>query len=161
MKFMWNKIIPYVISVAIALGVGGLSAFFTRNNMTVYENINQPPLAPPMILFPIVWSILFILMGIGSAIVYQKQGENRAESTSALWIYGMQLVVNFFWSIIFFNMQAYLFAFIWLVLLEILIILMIFRFSKVSKTAAYLQVPYLLWVTFAGYLNLMVYLLNG
>ncbi len=158
---MWKKIKPYVISIAIALGVGGLSAFFTRNNMSVYENINQPPLAPPMILFPIVWSILFILMGIGSAIVYQQRGENREESTSALWIYGMQLVVNFFWSIIFFNMQAYLFAFIWLILLEILIVLMIFRFSKVSKTAAYLQVPYLLWVTFAGYLNLMVYLLNG
>lgn len=157
---MWKKIKPYVISVAIALGVGGLSAFFTRNNMTVYENINQPPLAPPMILFPIVWSILFILMGIGSAIVYQKQGENRAESTSALWIYGMQLVVNFFWSIIFFNMRAFLLAFLWLLLLLFLIIRTIMKYYSINKTAALLQIPYLLWVTFAGYLTFAIWYLN-
>ncbi|MBP3361475.1 MAG: tryptophan-rich sensory protein [Clostridia bacterium] len=157
---MWKKIKPYVISIAIALGVGGLSALLTKDGMEAYQNINQPPLNPPMIVFPIVWSILFILMGIGSAIVYTKKNEAGADACGALKIYGLQLAVNFFWSLIFFNMQAYLFAFIWLLLLWVLIIIMIIRFRRVSPAAAYLQIPYLLWVTFAGYLTLMVYILN-
>ena len=157
---MWKKIKPYVISILIALCVGGLSAFLTRNSMETYKNLNQPPLAPPMILFPIVWSILFILMGISSAIVYVNRGVNKDEARSGLIIYGLQLIVNFFWSLIFFNMQAYLFAFIWLLLLLLLIVMMILQFRKISPIAAYLQIPYLLWVIFAGYLNLMIYLLN-
>ena len=109
---MWKKIKPYVFSVIIALAVGGLSSILTRNNMEVYNNINRPPLAPPMILFPIVWSILFILMGISSAIVWVKRKDNSDAAIDALKTYALQLVVNFFWTIIFFNMQAYLFAFI-------------------------------------------------
>lgn len=157
---MWKKLKPYIISILIALGTGGLSAFLTKNSMEVYKNINQPPLAPPMILFPIVWLILFILMGISSAIIYTKRSTNPREALSGLIIYGLQLIVNFFWSIIFFNMQAYLFAFIWLLLLWVLIIMMILQFRKISPLAAYLQIPYLLWVTFAGYLNIMIFLLN-
>ncbi len=157
---MWKKIKPYVISIAIALGVGALSALFTRSGMETYKNVNQPALAPPDIVFPIVWTILFTLMGISSAIVYQKIDENPDAAYSALRVYVLQLVVNFFWSIIFFNLQAYLFAFIWLLVLLGLIIIMIIRFKKVDNTAAYLQIPYLLWVTFAGYLNLMIYFLN-
>lgn len=139
---MWRKIKPYVISVAISLGVGGLSALLTKNNMQAYQNINQPPLSPPMIVFPIVWSVLFILMGISSAIIYTNEKEAKAEIYSALKIYGLQLVVNFFWSIIFFNMQAYLFAFMWLLLLWMLIIMMIIPFKRISIVAAYLQIPY-------------------
>ena len=150
----------YIISILIALGIGGLSAFLTRNSMEVYKNINQPPLTPPMILFPIVWSVLFILMGISSAIIYTKRSINPREALSGLIIYGLQLIVNFFWSIIFFNMQAYLFAFIWLLLLLVLIVIMILQFRKISPLAAYLQIPYLLWVTFAGYLNFMIFMLN-
>lgn len=157
---MWQKIRPYVISVLIALGVGALSAVWTKDSMESYNNINQPALAPPMILFPIVWSVLFILMGISSAIVWIKRGEYPDDAMSALRIYGLQLVVNFFWSIIFFNMQAYLFAFIWIILLLALIVTMIVQFKKISPLAAYLQIPYALWVTFAGYLTLMIYLLN-
>ena len=157
---MWKKVKPYIISILIALGIGGLSAFLTRNSMEVYKNINQPPLTPPMILFPIVWSVLFILMGISSAIIYTKRSINPREALSGLIIYGLQLIVNFFWSIIFFNMQAYLFAFIWLLLLLVLIVIMILQFRKISPLAAYLQIPYLLWVTFAGYLNLMIFMLN-
>lgn len=157
---MWKKIKPYVISIAIALAVGGLSALLTKNNMEVYDTINRPALAPPMWLFPVVWSILFILMGISSALVWVNRDENREDAFSALRVYGLQLVVNFFWTIIFFNMQAYLFAFIWLILLWVLIIIMIVQFRKISPLAAYLQIPYLLWVTFAGYLTLMIYLLN-
>lgn len=157
---MWKKIKPYVFGIAIALGVGGLSSLLTKDNMQIYEQINKPALAPPMILFPIVWGILFVLMGISSAIVYEKRETDKEASQEALKVYALQLAVNFFWTIIFFNMQAYLFAFIWLIVLWVLIILMIIKFKKISPTAAYLQIPYLLWVTFAGYLTLMIYLLN-
>ena len=157
---MWKKIKPYVISIAIALAVGGLSSLLTKNNMEVYNNINRPALAPPMWLFPVVWSILFILMGISSAMVWVKRDENREEAFVALRVYALQLIVNFFWTIIFFNMQAYLFAFIWLLLLLVLIIIMIAQFKKICPKAAYLQIPYILWVAFAGYLTLMIYLLN-
>lgn len=158
---MWKKIKPYLISILIALAVGGLSALLTRTGMDVYSsNTVQPPLSPPMWLFPVVWSILYILMGAGSAIVFIKRGEDTDAARSALTTYCLQLVVNFFWSIIFFNMQTYLFAFVWIILLWLLIIIMIVQFSKVSRTAALLQIPYLLWVTFAAYLTLMVWLLN-
>ena len=154
---MWNKIKPYVFSILIALAVGALSAFLTNDNMEIYSQINQPPLAPPSYIFPIVWTILFILMGISSAIVYVKSTSN---SSKALTIYTIQLIVNFLWSIIFFNLRAYLFAFIWILLLWILILIMIYEFYKVDKLAAYLQIPYLLWVTFATYLNFMIFILN-
>lgn len=157
---MWKKIKPYIFSIAIALGVGALSALLTKGGMEAYQNINKPALNPPMAVFPIVWTVLFILMGISSAIIYTKRNENKSEAYSALRIYGIQLAVNFFWSIIFFNMQSYLFAFIWLLLLWGLIITMIIQFKKISAAAAYLQIPYLVWVTFAGYLNLMIYFLN-
>ncbi len=157
---MWNKVKPYIISIAIALGVGGLSAFLTKNNMDLYDYIIKPPLSPPTAVFPIVWSILFVLMGIGSALVFINRYKNREGARMALLTYVLQLAVNFFWSIIFFNMKAYLFAFVWILVLIALIIIMIIQFSKISKTAAYLQIPYILWVTFASYLTFMVYILN-
>ena len=157
---MLKKLKPYIISVIIALAVGGLSALLTKNNMSIFEKINMPPLSPPSVVFPIVWAVLYILMGISSAIIY-KNGTDREEVQSALKVYALQLAVNFFWSLIFFNMQAYLFAFIWLILLWILVIVMIVKFKKISPAAAWLQIPYLLWITFAGYLSLMIYLLNG
>lgn len=156
-RHMWKKIRPYVISIAISLGVGIISALLTKGGMEAYQDINKPPLNPPMTVFPVVWTILFILMGISSAIIYTK---DKNASRNALIIYAVQLAVNFFWSIIFFNMQAYLFAFIWLILLWGLIIAMIIEFKKIDSLAAYLQIPYLLWVTFAGYLTLMTYILN-
>lgn len=155
---MRKKITPYIISIAVALITGGLSAFLTKGNMDIYKTINQPPLAPPVVLFPVVWSLLFILMGIGSAIIYTK--EKNSARKEALTVYIFQLAVNFFWSIIFFNLRIYFFAFIWLLLLWLLIIDMIVKFKKISSISAYLQIPYLLWVTFAGYLNFMIFLLN-
>lgn len=157
---MLKKLKPYIISVIIALAVGGVSALLTKNNMNIFEKINMPPLSPPSVVFPIVWAVLYILMGISSAIIY-KNGTDREEVQSALKVYALQLAVNFFWSLIFFNMQAYLFAFIWLILLWVLVIAMIVKFKKISPAAAWLQIPYLLWVTFAGYLSLIIYLLNG
>lgn len=155
---MWKKIKPYVVSIVIALLVGGLSALLTKDNMNL-DGVNQPALSPPSWLFPIVWTILFILMGISSAMVYQS-GPNRPQVKSALWVYALQLAVNFFWSIIFFNMRNFIFAFIWLLLLWVLIVVMITKFKKIRPLAAYLQIPYLLWVTFAGYLTFATYLLN-
>ena len=154
---MWKKIKPYVISIAIALAVGALSGFLSMEGMESFESFNQPPLSPPAILFPIVWTILYILMGISSAIVWEK---GKGRNGRALLIYALQLIVNFFWSIIFFNLNAFLFAFIWLLLLLLLIVLMIIEFYKIDKTAAFLQIPYLIWVSFAGYLTIMTYLLN-
>ena len=155
---MLKKLKPYIISILIALGVGGLSAFLTRNNMNIYESINKPPLAPPSVLFPIVWTILFILMGISSAAVYSSR--NSPYKESALNIYTLQLIINFLWSIIFFNMQNYLLAFILLIFLWLFIYNMIKFFLKVNPIAGILQIPYLLWVTFAGYLHFMIYILN-
>lgn len=157
---MWKKIRPYVISVVIALAVGGISALLTMNNMDLYSKIEQPALAPPPWLFPVVWTILYVLMGIGAALVYNRKEFKPEETRNALIIYAVNLALNFFWSIIFFNLEAYLFAFIWLVALWLVIIAMIISFRKVSPVAAYLQIPYLLWVTFAGYLNLAIYILN-
>lgn len=93
---MWKKIKPYLFSILIALGVGGLSALLTKGNMQIYQQIKKPPLSPPMMAFPIVWGILFVLMGISSAIIYVKREQNRPEALSALRIYGLQLIVNFF-----------------------------------------------------------------
>ncbi len=157
---MLKKLKPYIISVVIALAVGGLSAVVTSNSMDIYSEINRPALSPPSILFPIVWTILFTLMGISAALVFSFRDTKPTDVTRALTVYGINLAVNFLWSIFFFNMQAYLFSFIWLLLLWVVIAAMIVLFKRVSPLAAYLQIPYLLWVTFAGYLNLSIYLLN-
>ncbi len=155
-----GKIKSYVIAIIIPLLVGGLSALITGGSMDIYETFEKPSLAPPAIVFPIVWTVLFILMGVSSALVFNSKSATEAERNNALIIYAFQLLVNFFWSIIFFNFQAFLFAFVWILLLWALIILMIFKFYKINKTAALLQIPYFLWVTFAAYLTLTVYFLN-
>lgn len=157
---MWMKRKPYIISIAIALAVGALSAFLTRNSFNIYRYINKPAFSPPALLFPIVWTILYVLMGISSARIWIQKSNHPYEAMDALLSYALQLILNFFWPIIFFNMQTFLFAFIWLVVLWTSILKMIFKFSMLDKTAAYLNIPYALWVTFAGYLNFMVYLLN-
>lgn len=146
-----------LISIGIALGVGVLSALLTMNSMEKYGSVNQPPLSPPAWLFPIVWTILFTLMGISSYIISQSESPYK---TRALAIYGIQLAVNFFWPLFFFGLQAYLFSFFWILALLLLIVLMISQFAKISKPAAWLMVPYLLWVIFASYLNFGVYILN-
>jgi tryptophan-rich sensory protein len=147
-----------VIGIAIPLAVGGLSALITRKDMGIYNMINTPTFAPPPILFPIVWTILYVLMGISAARVFMAPP--TATRNYALIVYFAQLIVNFFWSIIFFNLEAYGFAFFWLLLLWVLIITTIYLFSKIDKLSALLQIPYIIWVTFAGYLNLMIWLLN-
>lgn len=149
----------FAIAVLLPVAVGTVAAYLTRGAQMVFGMMNQPPLSPPAWLFPVVWTILYVLMGIASYIVY-RQGSEREDVKEALRLYAIQLAFNFFWSIFFFNFQWYLFSFVWLVALWVLILLTILRFRRVSPAAAYLMIPYLLWVTFAGYLNLGIYLLN-
>ena len=157
---MLKNLKTYLIFILIPLAVGGLSAFFTRDGMNLYRDILTPPLAPPAILFPIVWTVLFILMGISSAMIYLSKNAKKYLINSALFTYFLSLAVNFFWSIIFFNGRAFFVAFLWLLLLLFLIIRTIMKYYKIEKTAAFLQIPYALWVTFAGYLTLAIWILN-
>ena len=147
------------LCIAIPLAVGGLSAWLTRNSMDTFEQLNQPPLSPPGWLFPVVWTVLFVLMGIASYLVVEARAPQRLQKP-ALWTYGIQLAFNFLWTIVFFNLRWFLFAFGWLVALWILILAALIQFYRIRKTAGYLLIPYLLWVTFAGYLNFGVYVLN-
>jgi len=156
MKIKWKFLLP---CIAIPLAVGGLSAWLTSGSMEAYERMQKPALSPPAIVFPIVWTILFFLMGLASYLVTQGQttSEQRA---GALRIYSVQLAVNFSWTIFFFSLGAYLFSFLWLILLIILVICTIVRFRKTSRPAGILLLPYLAWLLFAGYLNMAVWLLN-
>ena len=136
-----------------------MSGLLSREGTAAFkETALQPPLSPPAILFPIVWTILYALMGISAARV--AAAEDSPEKHLGLNIFVAQLVVNFFWSLIFFNARAYGFALVWLLLLWVLIITMILVFRRVDLTAAWLQAPYLLWVTFAAYLNYGIWQLN-
>ena len=155
MIIMWKK---FLLCLAIPLGVGGVSALLTSGNMQLFEEINKPPLSPPGWLFPVVWTILYILMGVALYLV--AMAKDTKANLPAYISFGAQLLFNFFWSIIFFNAKAYLFAFIWLVLLWVAIAVNIYFFYKVNKTAGKILIPYLIWVTFAGYLNFGIYLLN-
>ncbi len=148
-----------IICLAIPLVVGGAAGLLTMNSMEAFEALNQPPLSPPGWLFPVVWTVLYVLMGIASYLVSVSDAPQE-EKTRALWTYGIQLAFNFLWPIAFFNLKWYLFAFLWLVILWILILITALRFGRIRKPTGYLLVPYLLWVAFAGYLNLGIYLLN-
>ena len=154
---MKKEIRVYAISIAIALAVGGLSALLTAGNMDIYSEIVKPP----SVLFPIVWTLLYILMGVSAAMIYLRKEENPQASQKSFVFYGISLFLNFFWSVIFFNMQAFLFSFIWLLLLWVSVLLTILQYRKISPLAAALQAPYLLWITFAGYLNLAIFILNA
>lgn len=148
-----------IIFILIPLLVGGLSALLTMGAMKDFALINKPPLSPPAWLFPVVWTVLYILMGISSYIIYTAPVSDE-KALKALIPYGIQLIFNFFWSIIFFNLGWYLFAFICLVIMLIFILITFKRFYEISKPAAVLLIPYILWTIFAGYLNFGIYLLN-
>ena len=139
--------------------MGVVAGLLTRNAMMDFEVLNQPPLSPPGWLFPVVWTILYILMGISSYLI-KTSDANPEDKTNAITLYNYQLIVNFLLPIFFYNFGWYLFAFAGLVLLWVLVVLMIREFDKISKPAAYLNLPYLLWLTFAAYLNFGVWWLN-
>lgn len=156
MKINWKLLI---LCIAIPLAVGGVASLVTGGGMSVFESVNKPPLSPPAWLFPAVWTILYTLMGISSYLILTSGG-NREEIQNALSIYAYQLTVNFLWPTFFFNFRWYFISFLWLLLLIFLVVSMIREFYKISKPAAYLNIPYLVWLIFAGYLNLAIWWLN-
>ena len=151
------KLKPLAASLFIALGTGGLSALLTRDAMERYGELEQPPLSPPGWVFPLVWSALFVLMGIAAYLVWMRDSTGR---NGALALYALQLALNFVWPLLFFNLQNYALAFFWLLLLWLFLLVTTLRFFKETPAAGWLLVPYLLWVTFAAYLNGGVWLLN-
>jgi len=140
--------------IIITLVIGAVPSIFVYTN-NIYNTLDKPPLSPPGILFPIVWTILFILMGI-SAYRISIRNSNNTE----LLIYFIQLIVNALWTPIFFGLNAYLFALIWLILLIVLVVIMLYKFYKLDNVSAYLNIPYLIWLLFALYLNFGIYILN-
>lgn len=155
-KFPWKT---YAAWILLAEAVGGLAGWLTREGTKLYtESIVQPPLSPPAIVFPIVWAVLYALMGVSAARIRiaPPSGDRRL----SLRLFAGQLAFNFFWSIIFFDLQWFGFALVWLVALWALIAAMVLVFYRVELLAARLQLPYLVWVAFAGYLNAGVWLLN-
>ena len=149
-----------IISLLISVGVGLISGFLTMDYIKYFDLLKKPPLTPPAIVFPIVWTILFILMGISSYRIYQYKHWN-INIRKAIVFYFIQLALNFLWSILFFRFQLITIAFIDLIFLVIFIILTIISFYKIDKVAALLLVPYLLWAIFAGYLNYCIIVLNS
>ena len=168
---MKKKTKTLLTCLAVPLGVGAVSGFLTQGSMNTFEKLEQlsalakkseklkqPPLTPPGWVFPVVWTGLFAMMGTASylvAISPKTEKRNRA-----LFLYGVQLAVNFLWPVFFFNAGWYFFAFVWLVLLWYLVYLCTKGFSDISRNAGYLMIPYLVWLTFAGYLNFFIFLLN-
>ena len=149
----------YAFWILLAEAVGALSGWLTREGTKVFSQaVTKPPLTPPPIVFPIAWGILFLLMGIGAARI--SLAPPSRDRSLGLYLFVLQLVVNFFWSPIFFNLQAYGFALFWLLLLMALVFAMILTFHKTDSLAAWLQIPYLLWLAFAVWLNAGVWLLN-
>lgn len=147
-----------LLALAIPLAVGGLAALLS-GGMDAYQVINQPPLSPPAWVFPLVWTVLYLLMGEASYRVYAS-GQEPAQIRKALIAYGVQLFLNFLWPLVFFGGKMYLTAFIVLAALWVAIVVTMRRFMKLDETAGDLLIPYLLWASFAGYLNLGVFLLN-
>ena len=151
-KNIWHIVLSILIPLVI-----GFAGSMLGGSMALFDNIEKPWFAPLAILFPIVWSILYILMGISSYLVYKSNSEYKK---TALIIYAIQLILNALWSIIFFRFENFLLAFIWLVILTGVVILMMYYFYKSDKRAFYLQIPYLLWLIFATILNYSIYTLN-
>lgn len=154
-RFNIEKIKMYALAIIIPLALGGIVGFITSGSMD-YDMLRQPALSPPAILFPIVWTILYILMGVSFGLLMDK----GVLDDNAKWIYYIQLFVNLVWPILFFTLKWRLLAFIWIIVLDFLVLTMVVKFYGKDKIAGLLQIPYLAWVLFATYLNLGVYLLN-
>ncbi|WP_409968838.1 TspO/MBR family protein [Bengtsoniella intestinalis] len=147
----------YLLSILGALLIGALGSMATQSGMAVYDQAAKPPLTPPDWVFPVVWSVLYTLMGISFGRIFLTDNQNKGQ---AFKLYTLQLAGNFIWTVLFFGLHAYGLAFLWLVALWLVIALMALTFYRMDSVAGLLQIPYLLWVGFAGYLNLMIALLN-
>ncbi len=150
-----KKVIRFLFYLFTPLLMGGLVSFFIRNAID-YTSLVQPPLSPPKILFPIAWTILYLLIGLAYALYKRK----NKDFTNTDILYYLQLLVNGMWSIIFFLLKWRFMAILWIICLIVLVIILIRQFYHQNKTSAYLLIPYLLWILFACYLNIGIYLLN-
>ncbi len=155
-KIKWSDLIIFVVSAEL---VGALAGILAGNSFSFYKELVKPPLSPPGWFFPLTWAVLYALMGISAYIIHTSDAEDD-EKRSAFIIYGAQLAVNFFWTIAFFRLRSIGLSVGVILLLLILIAAMILRFRRVSKAAAYLNIPYLLWTIFAAYLDIGVLVLN-
>lgn len=150
------KPLPFLFQLALSLG-GGILVGLLTSGREVYETLTKPPLSPPAILFPIVWSILYTLMAVSAALILSSQ---KGRDSGVIKLYYIQLAVNFVWPFLFFNLGFLTLSFVWILLLIALVALMIYKFYGINKTAALLQLPYLIWLLFAAYLNLGFVVLN-
>lgn len=148
-----------LFSLAISLGGGAITSFFTMGSQSLYNKLNLPEFSPPSYIFPTVWTILYILMAISSYIIYLS--DDTQDRRKALFLYITQLGMSFVWPFIFFKGTMFWFAFVWLIAMFFIILYMIKLFYDINPKAAYLQIPYVVWLIFAGYLNFMVATINA
>ena len=149
-----------IIAIAIPELVGFLSAVITGNIGDTYKSFEQPPLSPPGIIFPIVWVILYGLMGVASYIIFEERKASEEKQKQALTFYGIQLAVNFIWPILFFKFEAYTLSVFVIIILLVLVIITALKFKEINTVAFWLMVPYIIWLLFATYLNIGVAVLN-
>ncbi|MBQ3476210.1 tryptophan-rich sensory protein [Candidatus Saccharibacteria bacterium] len=161
----WGKIWRIALAIAVPLCGGFIISLFTRDAMSKFGSFNQPPLAPPAWLFPVAWTVLYVLMGLASYFIWKKGYDSRkaadkSASKTALIIYGIQLVFNFVWTPLFFSLGWYWPAFAWLLVMWVLIIVLMMKAYKISRPAFWMLLPYIIWCTFAAYLNCGIAILN-
>ena len=155
MLSFWKKYKSLILNIALPLAVGLVSGLLTMGAMEDFSSLNQPPLSPPGWLFPVVWTILYVLMGVSSWRI--RRIDRQAPSLTA---YIVSLVFNFFWPIFFFVCQMWLLALIWLLILWVLVLIYTVGYCKIDRLAGWLQVPYAVWCAFAAYLNFGIVRLN-
>ncbi len=148
-----------IFALFVPLLVGGLSAALSYRAMLAYGTMNKPPLSPPPWVFSVVWTLLYIMMGVASYFVLVSEAE-LSNKVSALIVYSIQLLLNFMWSIFFFNMSLHLVAFFWLMLMWCMVLYCAYEFYSINRVASFLLFPYVLWLTFAAYLNFGVFYLE-
>lgn len=151
--------VALIKNILLPLGGGILISFLTKNSMNLYNSLKKPIFSPPPFIFPIVWTILYILMGIAAYRIYMNNKSGK-DDRGAYFYYLIQLLVNFLWSIIFFNLRLYGISFILIIVLLILMIITTIKFFKVDKIAGALMIPYILWVSFASVLTFFIWMLN-
>lgn len=148
-----------ILCLAIPVLTGVLSATITSSGMKAYASMNKPPLSPPAIVFPIAWTILYLMMGLALYLIVITPSDKNLKGTAVL-LFTIQLIMNFMWSIIFFKWGQYLAAFIWLIIMLCILIICAFRFYDINRSSAYLLIPYIVWLIFASYLNMGSFILN-
>lgn len=148
-----------VAAMLIPMAVGGFSAFLTGNDMKIYENMARPFLAPPGWVFPVAWTILYLMMGCASYLVYTSDADKESRR-KAMTFYAAQLIMNFFWSTLFFTYARLMVSFIWIMVMWVLVLICMIKFFKINRTAGLMMGGLFLWTTFAAYLNLACYIMG-